>query len=334
MDILDNWPNAAGLACRPLGAGHINDTYMVGAMAGEQAAGERFVLQRMNAYVFENPEGVARNLGKIIAQVGAVGGDYLVAPIRTAAGADWVIDTASHLWRLMPYVADQTYQSIDRERVPDAGFAFGRFLRDVADYGGELEIAIQGFHDLPGYLANLDAVAGAVAGGRQDVELDFVRRYPTVDFDGERRVIHGDCKVNNLLFDACSGRVTHVIDLDTVMTGHPAWDFGDLVRSIWAGNEEVTDFSPLSLDTFRAVATGFARGLGEPMDPITYARAPSHMSFMLGVRFLTDHLAGDRYFKVAEHGQNLARARSQFALTRAVDVVHEQLVEILEQLDD
>ena len=117
--------------------------------------------------------------------------------------------------------------------------------------------------------------------------------------------------MNNLLFHPEQPRVTHLIDLDTAMRGHPAWDFGDLVRSVASGAEEAGAAPHVSLETFERVARGFARGAGGIVDPKAFAAAPGHMSFMLGVRFLTDHCTGDRYFRVAHRGQNLERARSQ-----------------------
>ena len=131
-------------------------------------------------------------------------------------------------------------------------------------------------------------------------------------------VIHGDCKVNNLLFHPTKDAVTAIVDLDTVMLGDPAWDFGDLVRSAFAGSEETAPARTLSLTRFERLCAGFAAGYGPQFgagdNAQRFATAPAYMSFMLAVRFLTDHIEGDRYFKVPERGTNLRRARSQLDL--------------------
>ena len=121
-------------------------------------------------------------------------------------------------------------------------------------------------------------------------------------------IIHGDCKINNVLFDQQGERVLAVIDLDNNMSGHWAWDFGDLVRSVTlavAGLMRKTTGPVCSVSCW----SWFRRSRGEHL-----VAAPAYLAFMLGLRFLTDHLSGDVYFSVPEHGDNLQRAREQFAL--------------------
>ena len=110
--------------------------------------------------------------------------------------------------------------------------------------------------------------------------------------------------------------VVAIIDLDTVMVGDPAWDFGDLVRSAFAGTEESESPPALSASALAALASGFVSGMGTLDDVARFSAAPAYMSFMLGVRFLVDHLSDDVYFKVSVHGDNLRRARGQLALAR------------------
>ena len=126
-------------------------------------------------------------------------------------------------------------------------------------------------------------------------------------------MIHGDCKINNLLFDRLGASVLSVIDLDNNMVGHWVWDFGDLVRSV--------AFSQGGFDRldYQACLEGFLQGRGEKFSEDNslvenLVEAPGFLAFMLGLRFLTDHLSGDRYFKVASHGDNLQRAIEQFEL--------------------
>lgn len=315
-DVLAGWPDAHGLAAVPLPGGHINDTWIVG--------GNRFVLQRINRRVFRNPAAVMRNLAKVAACSGRV-----VAPLAHANGQCWMNDDAGETWRLFPYIA----RSRNLERLPPsliapAAQAFGEFHVAAARFHGELETAIDGFHSLAFHLERLWREA---AGKRSD-ELDYIRHRRSFRFPPAQALIHGDCKVNNLLFHASEPRVTHLIDLDTAMRGHPAWDFGDLVRSVASGAEESRGALNVSMPVFRAVAEGFARGAPTIADPAAFAAAPGHMSFMLGVRFLADHHAGNRYFKVDHPQQNLQRARSQLEAARRCDALQGDFERALEQV--
>ena len=143
-------------------------------------------------------------------------------------------------------------------------------------------------------------------------------------------MVHGDCKSNNVLFDKVDDQVKAIIDLDTVMPGHWAWDFGDFVRSLWFGRQVV------DLELFRFSMRGFLRGAPpRNYSPEEFVEAPLYVSFMLGVRFLTDHLQGDLYFKVSLHGDNLVRAYEQFVLFENCLSVRESLLalatEVLEE---
>lgn len=301
--VLAHWPALVeGARIRPLAAGHINDTYTVG---GE------FLLQRLNRAVFLRPEAVMRNLAKALAHEG---GKFLVAPVATAQGRPFATDAHGDCWRVFPFVPSRSFQQLPDELVAAAGAAFGRFLAVFADFPEKLEPVIDGFHDLSGYLALLDAAA------KQDEATDELRIVEELRGafhpGGVRQAIHGDCKVNNLLFHPHEPTVVAVIDLDTIMLGDPALDFGDLARSVFAGAEESASAGEFSLRRFELLCQGFAAAYPAIDDCARYAAAPGYMSFMLGVRFLADHLRGDVYFKVAGRGQNLLRARSQLRLAQ------------------
>lgn len=175
---------------------------------------------------------------------------------------------------------------------------------------------------------------GAAPANPLDAELHYVRRRRPFEFDaaGSRTVIHGDCKVNNLLFDDQTTSVLRLIDLDTAMHGHPAWDFGDLVRSVASGAEEAHGRFELDAATFRRVASGFVRGVDGIQDAAAFAAAPGHMSFMLGVRFLADWCEGDRYFRVTHRDGNLHRARAQFEAARRFDTLEGEFRRVLERI--
>ena len=325
-EALAHWPNARGRP-RPLAAGHINDTYLVGA----QGEDPRYVLQRLNGTVFPDPTAVMRNLGKVLAHVGE---DLLVAPLPTANGDSFALLPGGHAWRLFPWLPSRTFQALPKNLLRPAGAAFGRFLQALQDFGQELETVINGFHDLGHVLARLDA---APAKGEVATELRRLETLRTAFVPGKpSRVIHGDCKINNLLFHPTEDEVAAIVDLDTVMLGDPAWDFGDLVRSAFAGSEETAPAQALSMAGFERLCVGFADGYGPTFgtgDNVQrFAAAPAYMSLMLAVRFLTDHMEGDRYFKVSERGDNLRRARSQLDLAERFLAAKPDLERVVERV--
>lgn len=293
---LRSWPEVTG-SLEPIDAGHINDTYLVGG---------RHILQSLNRAVFRSPEALMRNLAKALRHEG---GKLLLPPLATSDGEPYATDANGDVWRVFAHVPSRSFENLPDELLAPAGEAFGGLLATFADFREELEPVIEGFHDLEHYLAALDAVSD---GGPLIREIDGLRdRFRP----GEpQRVIHGDCKVNNLLFHPTQDEVIAVIDLDTLMRGDPTWDFGDLVRSAFAGTEETHDAAPFSVSRFERLCQGFFSAFGKVDDLARYAAAPAYMSFMLAIRFLTDHLEGDVYFKIAQRGDNLLRAQSQLEL--------------------
>ncbi|MEJ2089468.1 MAG: aminoglycoside phosphotransferase family protein, partial [Gammaproteobacteria bacterium] len=242
---------------------------------------------------------------------------WIPALIPTAAGAWAHVDEDGEWWRLWRFVegARSIGASADADVALAAGEAFGEFQELIADLTDPpLVPTIPGFLELDRYLAALDA---ALADHGADDAVDLV---PFVDahrwlehrFPRGERPIHGDCKLNNLLFDAASTVVVAVLDLDTVMPGHWAWDFGDLARSLMMGGGDEAEI-------FAVVARSFVAAAGIEATVEELVQAPIHVAFMLGVRFLTDHLKGDGYFRVGFRGQNLDRAREQFHLVSRLE---------------
>ena len=315
-----------GRAIDPLGAGHINDTYLV-------ADGDnRWVLQRINDQVFADPALLMRNLGRVVSHVTSRAPGFVPRLLACRDGANAFVDAEGGSWRMTEYVSGaQSHRRLDSiAQAVSAGRAFARYQNLLADLPGPLlEDPIPGFMRLKVYLAALDAVIELAAGepGAEDLR-GFVdrRRYladELQDLPATRGYIHGDCKINNLLFRVNSEEVVCVVDLDTTMHGHWAWDFGDLARS-----GAVTDSGSLSLELFRGLVEGFAGEKAASLGADELALAPRYVCFMLGVRFLTDHLDGDRYFKVAARGDNLARARAQFRLLEEMEALEAEMVEV------
>lgn len=324
LDALGAWfpdrrTESAGL--QRLGEGHINDTWLV-----RQQGGAGFVLQRISDRVFPDPLAVARKVAAVVDYVGAR--TRVPELLATSNGRRWHEDGAGAVWRLWRFVADgRALQRLARaEQAEAAGRAFGELQRVLADYPLPLAEPIPGFLRLPHYLEELDTTLQRATTDRAtDAALDSVAaRRPGLGglFSGDASVIHGDCKVDNLLFDAADA-VVCILDLDTVMRGHWALDFGDLARSAAA------DGPRFRVDLFAAAARGYLRSGAVPYDAEALLMAPRHVTLMLGIRFLTDHLRGDEYFKVAAPGDNLRRAREQLALLQNMEEQEDALVAAL-----
>ncbi len=316
----------SGASLEPLGRGHINDTLLV-----RSAAREPVVLQRINEQVFVDAGLVMANLERVQAHLETAAPGLIPPLVKTLTGQSAFVDEQGGWWRLWHFLPDG--RTIEQTRDPiicrEAGRAFGRFQRLLSDLPGPpLEPTIPGFLELGGYLERFDQISGATAdaeaaiaeaGGR---DLIDAQRYLVKALPKGETVIHGDCKLNNLLFAGSGSAVRAVLDLDTIMAGHWAWDFGDLARSVLTGalDGEQTGDSAAIPDLFAALVAGFSSGCGRPLEPRLLALAPAYVAFMLGVRFLTDHLQGDRYFKVSRRGENLSRARRQFQLNAALPI--------------
>jgi Ser/Thr protein kinase RdoA (MazF antagonist) len=268
---------------------------------------------------------------------------WLPALVPARDGVLAARDEERGFWRLWRYVesAGRSPEKVDAELAFKAAAAFGTFQRLLNDLPGETLVpTIEGFLELGGYLDGFDRALGSgtdtVNGLDELVGFVAAHRDLAARFPRGREYVHGDCKLDNLLFSGEGQEVVAVLDLDTVMPGHWAWDFGDLTRSLLAAGGR----SPVEGDTvdlFRAVVHGFldARDIRPP--PEDLLDAPVYVAFMLGVRFLTDHLEGDHYFKVAARGDNLTRANRQFELVKSMEqhrpALERSVSAVLETLD-
>ena len=329
----------------PYGNGHINDTLrvVVHTLEGEK----RYILQRVNSYVFPKPVEVIENIEKVTAYlcdiIAAEGGDPLretLTLVETKDGKHYTIAEDGELWRMYLFV--EGTKSVD---IPDttelfalSGRAFGKFQQQLGGFDAAvLHETIVDFHNTPARYAQLeDAIARNAAGRLEQVqeEIAFCRRYERevhtlVDAmkAGEipLRVTHNDTKLNNVLLDAESGEGVCVIDLDTVMPGLAAYDFGDSIRSganTAAEDERDLEKVQFSLEMFKAFAEGFLSEAGQALNAREKELLPMGAKLMTlecGMRFLADHLNGDKYFKVHRENHNLDRARTQFTLVRHME---------------
>ena len=322
------------------GGGHINDSYVV---TGRGPAGPgRFLLQRLNPSVFPDGLAVIANAARVSAHLAAAaraesGTPWRVPePLRSDDGVPGRRDADGAWWRVFPWL--EGVRAIERvttaAEARAVGRAFGHFHALLADFPGPpLAETLPGFHDTPARLAALERAVAATPSGRTHEaapELGFVEAHrdwatllPAADLPV--RVVHNDAKAGNVLLDAESGEPVAVIDLDTVMPGTLLHDVGDLIRSgASTAAEDAAGDAPVDIHPgqFRGLVEGFAAGLGPvrlaPAERAGLVAAGLVITFEQGLRFLADHLGGDRYYRISRPGQNLDRARVQFRLAAAL----------------
>ena len=335
--------------CKPYGNGHINDTFLV-------ISDKKYVLQRINGNVFPKPEELLKNMLNVTNYINKATyktGASSLRLVSTLDGKNWFCDSCGGYWRLTDFVEGSvTYEKIeDPQDFYKCGKGFGIFQRLLSDYPADtLFEPIANFHNTPWRYGNLmKAIENDKAGRAASVadEIAFAKEreaFAHILEDaheaGElpRRVTHNDTKINNILFDKASGEPICVIDLDTVMSGYSVTDFGDSIRfGANTAAEDETDLSKVSLDLelFRACAKGFIEGCGGSLTAKELELLPVGaimMTLECGMRFLTDHLDGDVYFKIHRENHNLDRARNQFALVAAMEKKLEDMRAIINEL--
>ena len=342
----------------PYGNGHINDTLLVNIYMQESV--RRFIMQRVNSYVFTRPVQVIENIEKVTAYLSQIiakeGGDpqrqtLNLVPARD--GRHYVIDIDGGLWRMYRFI--EGTRSVDLPDTPElfevSGRAFGRFQQQLGGFDASvLHETIVDFHNTPArYRQLMEAVKNNVSGRLHEVEAELAfcmaREQDThVLLDalhaGEipLRVTHNDTKLNNVLLDAQTGESVCVVDLDTVMPGLAAYDFGDSIRfGANTAAEDERDLSRVqfSLPMYEAFARGFLSACGDALGEREKALLPMGAKLMTlecGMRFLADYLNGDKYFKVHRKGHNLDRARTQFELVRHMEAHWDEMTAIIEKL--
>lgn len=327
----------------PFVGGHINASYL---LAIDERP--RFLLQRINEHVFPRPELVAVNVERVVDHVtAAAGGAPLVPRLVAADGGDrHVRDAAGGWWRSWEFVdGAETRQAPARpDEAYDAARAFGELQRRLTTLGGpRLAEPIPGFHDTPARLRAFEQAIERDAVGRRSAALDEIAALSersviaTALLGAQRegalaeRIVHNDAKLANVLFDERSGAVRCVLDLDTVMPGLGPYDFGDMARSM--ASEAAEDEPDLTRvvarpDYVEALAAGYLAGLGTiatRAERSLLLTAAKVITYEQALRFLADHVDGDRYYRVSHSGQNLDRARAQIALLASFEAQSAEL---------
>ena len=343
------------MVCDPhhYGEGHINDTFVVWRADHTK----RFILQRINTDTFTDPAGLMENICGVTrhlrTKIQAEGGDpgrECLNVIPALSGASYYIDTEGNAWRAYDFVENtvclqQVGCEADFRTVAET---LGKFQNQLADYpASTLHETIARFHDTPNRYANFEKALAADALGRAKIiapEIDFIHAREKdchVLLDqlaaGEipLRVTHNDTKINNVLLDEATGKGLCVIDLDTVMPGLSAYDFGDSIRT---GANDCAEDEPdqskvhFDLHLYEVFAKGYLSTAGSTMhtaEKKSLAWGAKLMTLECGIRFLTDYLEGDHYFHIARPNHNLDRARTQFTLVRQMEDVFDQMTAIV-----
>ncbi|MGC6483017.1 MAG: phosphotransferase enzyme family protein [Synechococcus sp.] len=362
------YPSEQIVAIDPLGSGNVNDTFLVrlATSAGPPGA---FVLQRLNTAVFHRPDLVMGNWITLSRHVQA----RMAAGMPELAGRRWVmpdvlttrgdqrhwVEHDGQFWRSIAFIDAATAHDVvcDADHAREVGFGLGMLHHLMSDLPvAQLADTFEGFHVTPVYLKRYDRVLQSwsergdcrkvtdsklatalafVANGRAGAD---VLELACERGELQRRPIHGDPKINNVMIDACSGQAVGLIDLDTVKPGLVHYDIGDCLRSCCnPAGEETTDLRAIrfDLDLCAAILTGYlsmARSFLSPADASYLPASIRLLPFELGLRFLTDHLDNDSYFKVERHGQNLDRALVQFTLMRSIEDQYDAIESLVQQL--
>lgn len=336
------------VAAAPFGGGHINDSHLLTFRAANGGAAERFLLQRINRTVFKNPpllmENIQRVRDHIRIKLETSGAPDLnrrvltLVPTRGGRSHHHCRSTGAY-WRMFHF--------IERVRVHDAvttpreayaaGRAYGEFQCHLADYRGpRLHETIPDFHNTPLRFEKLERVVRSdpcrrVAAARTEIERALSRRSSAsllLDLQSSgalpERIAHNDAKISNVLLDEDSGEALCVIDLDTVMPGLALYDFGDMVRSMTSGAaEDETDLAKVTLrmPLFEALTRGYLETAAfltsaEREHLVTAAKL---ITLEQSVRFLSDYLAGDVYYKTQRPEHNLDRCRTQLRLLESIE---------------
>lgn len=337
----------AAFSCEPYGNGHINVTYLV------KTDEEQYILQRINHHIFQDVPGLMRNVEQVTAFLAEKDPDprhslHLVPAKDDAA----YVEAEGEFYRMYDFVHDSICLDAPEtdEDFYQSAVAFGSFQRQLADFpANELSETIPRFHDTPNRYRALRAAIEKDALGRAascgaEIEFALAREADaavTMNLlaAGELplRVTHNDTKLNNVMLDAKTRKPLCVIDLDTVMPGLAANDFGDSIRfGANTGAEDEKDLKKISLSLARyeAFARGFLEACGKALTPKEIETLPwgaKLMTLECGVRFLTDYLEGDTYFRIHRPEHNLDRTRTQFALVADMEKKWTQMCDIVKE---
>lgn len=341
---------------RGFGTGHINSTYVsTFDQSGKQV---RYTHQKINRNVFVHPDEVMENIvavtehvrAKLEAEGAADPERGVLTVVPTVDGKSYFLDRNGDYWRTYLFIdGARSFEVLESpEMAFRVGEAIGFFQLRLSDYAGpRLHETIPRFHDMRWRYEKLDEALASDVKGRSRLaapEIDFLldnRDRGMRLIDGLRSgalregITHNDTKLNNVLFDETNGKAVCVIDLDTVMPGTILFDTGDLIRTATiTGEEDERDLSKIGFDIgmFKSLIRGYLSKAGHFLSPLEkemLAESGRNITQIMAVRFLTDYLNGDVYYKIARPDHNIDRTRTQIALIKSMDVQWDEVVEFI-----
>ena len=345
------------VSAAPHGSGHINETYA--AAFADGSATRRYVFQKINHRIFKNVPGLMDNVRRVTAHIadkvrataGEAAAKRVLHLVSARDGRAFVQDEGGGYWRVYDFIEGaHTVDRVTNEaQARVAAAAFGEFQAQLADLpGGRLVETITNFHHTRSRFENFrravsENVAKRAVEVGAEIEFAFSRE---ADADlllgllarGEisERVTHNDTKINNVMLDDVTGATVAVIDLDTIMPGLPLYDFGEMVRTSASSTMEDDPNAAnmhVVLPSFRALVEGYlASAVGGVLNSTERAHlgfAGKLMTYENGLRFLTDYLQGDTYYKIKHPKHNLDRCRTQFALVRSIETAQGEMTRII-----
>lgn len=341
------------LGAAPYGTGHINDTYC--AEFSQGGAPVRYILQRINHNVFRTPVDLMENVQRVTAHLAAkVAGEpdfsrRVLTLIPARDGRAWLCDADGNYWRTYVFVEKaRTYDAIESPKQAfEAAKAFGHFQKLLSDFPApRLHDTIPDFHHTPRRFERLEKAIAADSANRARLagpEIDFALKHKCMtgqllEAGLPERVTHNDCKLNNVMLDDATGEGLCVIDLDTVMPGLVLYDFGDMVRtSTSPAKEDERDLSKVKMQfpMFEALVRGYLQTASDFLtagERQLLVAAGKIITFEIGIRFLTDFLEGDTYFKVHRENHNLDRCRTQFKLVESIEQQEPEMTRLVETI--
>lgn len=346
---------------QPYGNGHINDTFLVKFL--DNGNEHRYIFQRINHHVFRDPRTLMENFGLITSHLAQHMEDSgisdinrrVLEPIRTRNGKNYAYDYDDYLWRVTAYInSTTTYDLVENsDQAYEVGRVYGEYQTQLLDLPvNTLSETIQDFHNTrQRYDSLMRAVDRDEMKRVEDATAEirfisdrenWVDKLISIQSSGEvpTRTIHNDTKVNNLLVDQKTQVCICVTDLDTTMPGLILYDFGDMVRTATnTAPEDEPDLGKVKIDVdrFHALTRGYlssARNFITETEKEYLVFSGKLITYELAVRFLTDYLEGDHYFKINQLDHNLQRCRSQLALVEEIEKNEEQLEEIVESISN
>ena len=349
--VLESYPlRGAPIYVGRYGCGHINDTFAVACDSGCM-----YILQRVNSKIFTKPWELMENIAAVTSFLGERTEDprgYLRL-IPTKDGKDTCVDEEGEYWRLFPFIENSLclQKAESPEEFRQSAIAFGRFQKLLAQFpAAKLHEPIADFHNTVDRYRQFHEALNADSMDRAKLCEKEIRFYldrepeagAIVDrlADGRLplRVTHNDTKLNNVMLDFDTREALCVIDLDTIMPGSALYDFGDSIRfgaATAAEDEQDLSKVSMSLELYRTFTEGFLSACGDSLTETEIKMLPigaKMMTLECGLRFLTDYLKGDTYFKTHREGQNLDRSRTQMTLVADMEAKMPQMEKIIQEV--